>query len=78
MFLGKILISAASAWVAYAILDNASQFQPGGANEVTSTWLVILVVLFFSYAVASGFMQVFDVCIDTVMICYVVVRGQPG
>jgi hypothetical protein len=95
MFLGKVLIASCCAWVAYAILDNSKQFQTGGANEITSTWLVILVcishegvhtglfhasdgyflqvVLFFAYAVATGFMLVFDVCIDSILICYVVV-----
>jgi len=27
MFLGKVIIAVGAAWVAYAILDNASTFQ---------------------------------------------------
>jgi len=50
----------------------------GGDNQITSTWLVILVITFFSYAVASGFMMVFDISIDSVLICYVVVRACPA
>lgn len=72
MFLGKVLIALGCAWVAYAILDNTAQFQVGGDNQITSSWLVILVIVFFAYAVATGFMMVFDISIDSVLICYVV------
>jgi hypothetical protein len=43
MFLGKIIIATASAWVAYLLLDRLTQFQPGEVNELSSTWLPILV-----------------------------------
>lgn len=71
MFLGKIMIAIACAWIAYAILDNAPMFQVGGAQELSSTWLIILVVLFFSYAIATAFMMVFDISVDSVLVCYV-------
>jgi hypothetical protein len=35
------------------------------------TYLVILVTMFFSYAVASAFMSVFDLAVDSVLICYI-------
>lgn len=78
MWLGKVLIAVGCAWVAFAILDNASQFQEGGANELSSQWLIILVTLFFAYAVATGFMIVFDVCVDSVLICFVVDKTENG
>ncbi|MCW0208644.1 MAG: choline transporter-like family protein, partial [Achromobacter sp.] len=78
MFLGKVLIAAACAWVGYAILDNTAQFKQGGENEIQSTWLIILVILFFSYAIASGFMMVFDTCVDTVLIAFVVDKTENG
>lgn len=71
MFFGKVLIAAVAGWVAYAILERSSQFQPGGANEITSTWLVVLMTVFFGYAVASSFMSVFDLAVDTILVCYV-------
>ncbi len=70
MFLGKVLIASISAWGAYILLENITQFGPGGANALSSTWLPVLVTVFFSYAVASGFMSVFDLSIDTVLVCY--------
>lgn len=70
MFLGKLLIAVGSTWVAYAIVDNVKDFQPGGAKALSSTWLVILVTFFFAYVVASAFMIVFDIAVDSVLLCY--------
>ena len=47
------------------------RLQTGGAQQISSTWLVILVTMFFSYAIASAFMSVFDLAVDSVLICYV-------
>lgn len=70
MFLGKVLIAVGSTWVAYAIIDNAKDFKPGQAKALSSTWLVILVTFFFAYIVASAFMIVFDISVDSVLLCY--------
>ena len=69
--LGKVLISVISAFVAYLIVENYAIFQAGGAQQLSSSWLVILVTLFFGYATGSAFMSVFDVAVDTVLVCYV-------
>lgn len=58
MFLGKLLVSGASAFAAYLIFNYYKDFQPGGKNQLSSTWLPVLVTLFFAYAVSSGFMMV--------------------
>lgn len=71
MFLGKITISTLCAWGAYVLLDNLPEFRYGGKHELSSTWLPILVTLFFSYAIASGFFMVFDLACDSVLVCYV-------
>ncbi len=70
MFLGKITIATACGWGAYVLLDNIADFKPGGKNELSSTWLPILVTVFFAYATASGFMMIFDLSVDTVLVCY--------
>ncbi len=66
----QILIAVLSAWGAYVLLDNLPEFQVGGTSELSSTWLPILVVLFFAYAIASGFMMVFDLSVDSVLVCF--------
>lgn len=70
MFLGKITISTVCAWIAYILLDRLPQFQPSGKDALSSTWLPILVTLFFSYVTASGFMMIFDLSVDSVLVCY--------
>lgn len=71
MFLGKVVISCVCAWGAYVLLGYLPEFQTGGPNELSSTWLPILVTTFFAYATASGFMMIFDLSVDTVLVCYV-------
>ena len=78
LFLGKVLVAAASTWICYAVIDNYKAFQPGGASELSSTWLVILVCFFFAYLTASAFMLVFDLSIDTVLVCYIIDRSENG
>ena len=78
LFLGKVLIAAGSTWVAWAVLDNTPAFNAGGASPLTSTWLVIVINFFFAYLTASAFMLVFDLAIDTVLICYLLDRGENG
>ena len=70
VFLGQIVIAVAAACVAYIILENSPQFQPTGATPLTASWLPVLVVLLFGYVTASCFMSVFDLSIDSVLVCY--------
>lgn len=72
MFLGKVFIAMAGGWCAFAIMDNYPGFKYGEANYIYSQWIVILVTVFFAYAVASSFMSVFDMAVDTVLVCYVI------
>lgn len=71
MLLGKVLIAVVSAFAAYLIIEQTKDFQAGGAQAITSSWLPILVTLFFAYFIGSGFMSIFDLAVDTVLVCYV-------
>lgn len=71
MFLGKVFISVCAGWFAYAVLDNAKTFQAGQPNQLSSTWVVILVTMFFAYFVASAFFSILDLSVDTILVCYV-------
>ena len=70
MLLGKVTIACISAWIGYLILNTATEFKAGGTNEVQATWMVTLVILFFSFFVGSGFMDVLSLTVDTVLVCY--------
>lgn len=68
VFLGKVLIAVSSAFIAYALLNGLPVFKVGGADQLSSTWLPILVTLFFAYFVASAFMSIYDMAVDTVLV----------
>jgi hypothetical protein len=70
MLLGKVSIAVISAWAAYLIMSTRAEFMSGGINEISATWLVILIVLFFAFFIGSGFMDVFSLTIDSVLVCY--------
>ncbi len=78
MFLGKITIAVICGWGAYVLLDTLPQFRRGGEQELSSTWLPVIVVLFFAYATASGFMMIFDLSVDSVLVCYVTDVDENG
>ena len=78
LFLGKLLIACGASWICFAVLDNTPAFHPSGVTPLTSTWLVIVVNFFFAYLTAAAFMLVFDLAIDTVLICYLLDRAENG
>lgn len=71
MFVGRVGIAAAAGWGCYVLLDTVPRFAEGGEDEITSTWLVVLVTMFFAYAVAGGFLSIFDLAVDSILVCYV-------
>ena len=74
MFVAKVGIALACGWASYVLMDHVAAFQAGGSSPITSSWLVVLVTIFFAYAVTGAFMSVLDLTIDTALVCYVTVR----
>ena len=70
VFLGQVVISVVAAAAAYVIVERSPQFQPGGSEALSATWLPILITLLFAYVTAGAFMSVFDLSIDSVLVCY--------
>ena len=70
VFLGQICVAVIAAAVSYVLVERSPQFQPGGAQELTATWLPTLVTLLFAYVTAGAFMGVFDLSVDAVLVCY--------
>lgn len=71
MFVGKVGIAAAAGWGCYVLLDTVPAFGPGGSDAISSSWLIVLVTMFFAYAVAAAFMGIFDLAVDSILVCYV-------
>ncbi len=111
MFLGKVCVAVISAFFCFWILERTGRFQEGGSDELTSSWLSVLVrvccpggvhtalgrhrarahclpswrflslsllqiTLIFAYAVAAGFFHVYDIAVDTMLICFIMVRPR--
>jgi len=71
VFLGKVCIALCATFAAYLMLNYIPEFQAAGKSPLSATWLPILITLFFSYVVGAGFMMIFDLAVDTVLVCYV-------
>eukprot|EP01029_Cantina_marsupialis_P022930 TRINITY_DN5644_c0_g1_i1.p1 TRINITY_DN5644_c0_g1~~TRINITY_DN5644_c0_g1_i1.p1 ORF type:complete len:786 (-),score=258.57 TRINITY_DN5644_c0_g1_i1:291-2648(-) len=70
MFLGKIFITCACGLGAYFVIKQDAEYEDGGEYEVSSTWLPVLVTMFLAYFVACGFFYVYDMTVDTILLCY--------
>lgn len=74
LFLSKVFVACAAAFICFWFLDTRDEFQDGGEYEISSSWLPVLLTMIFAFAVASGFFSIFDMAIDTVLVCYILVR----
>ena len=63
MFIGKMFIVAFNGWIAFAWVN-------GLPHKPTSVFLPVIVSCLLTYFVASGIMQVYEMTIDTIIVCY--------
>jgi len=70
IILGKVLVVAISATLGFLWLKFDPDFQRNGARELSSTHLPTLIIVTLSFAVAEGFMHVYGLSIDTILLCY--------
>eukprot|EP01029_Cantina_marsupialis_P014267 TRINITY_DN3155_c0_g1_i1.p1 TRINITY_DN3155_c0_g1~~TRINITY_DN3155_c0_g1_i1.p1 ORF type:complete len:803 (+),score=176.36 TRINITY_DN3155_c0_g1_i1:81-2489(+) len=70
LFLGKVAITIGCSIACFQWLDKDSQFQAGGDNEIDSQVLPTLLTAIIAYAVSSLFLSVYDMAIDTILLCY--------
>ena len=68
LLIGKVAIAAFSGFVAFLILQNSSYTQ--GSNQISSPLLPVVAVILAAFAIASIFMAVVEMAIDTIMLCY--------
>jgi hypothetical protein len=53
------------------IVSNVSRFLPGGESAIVSPVISIIVCFLLSYTIATAFFNVFDIAVDTILICYI-------
>ena len=71
IFLCKMSICVAASFMYYMIISSMEQFGATGANAITNPVISIIVCFLLSYAITTAFFNVFDISVDTILICYV-------
>ena len=70
LFLGKLAIAVGTGVVAYLWLEHDLAYQAGGDKALHSTAPVVLVTVLLGYMIAASFMYVYDLAIDTILLCF--------
>ncbi|XP_026156761.1 choline transporter-like protein 4 isoform X2 [Mastacembelus armatus] len=72
LFFGKLLVVGGVGVLSFFFFSGriqlpGSNFQSGNLNYY---WMPIIVVLFGSYLIAHGFFSVYNMCVDTLFLCF--------
>ena len=70
LFLGKLAIAVGTGVVAYLWLENDLAYKAGGDKALHSTAPVMVVTVLLGYMIATSFMYVYDLAIDTILLCF--------
>ena len=65
MIFGKVVITMATVGVCYVLMD-----QTKSNTGISNGWLVLSIVAVIAYFIATLFIAVFSVCIDTILLCF--------
>lgn len=76
--LGKLAIMASSGLLVFVWLDNDPRFQAGSVDELESLWVPVMLTLLLAYFVATAFMDVYDLAIDTLLLCFLLDVKREG
>lgn len=70
LLLAKITITAGSASVVFSITSSNPQYLAGGPQELSSPFAPLLVTCLIAWFISSSFMNVYDMAIDTILVCF--------
>jgi len=76
MFLARAFVTCFCGLVAFGIVDNYPDFQEGGDDELSGRFLVVLFTMIFAFFTAAGFFYVFDIAVDTILICFITDKAE--
>jgi len=74
--LSKLAIVGACGFIAFQWLDNDASFGKGGANQLEGFSLPILLVMVIALAIATMFINVFSLGVDTILLCFLIDREK--
>ena len=66
IFIGKIFMIVMNVYICYLIYTNAEPYK----TEMNSTFLPLFIIFIFSWAIATIFMSVYGMAIDTILMCF--------
>jgi len=70
VILGKVLIVGSSFLAGFLWMSKGAQFQDGGKDEISSAIAPSVIVVLVSYLVASSFLHVYELAMDTLLVCF--------
>jgi choline transporter-like protein 2/4/5 len=71
VILGKVLIVGGSFLSCFMWLNlNTSTYGAGGSAEITNNMIPNLLTVLISYLIGSSFLHVYELCMDTLLICF--------
>lgn len=73
MIFGKLLITGLATFAGFGILKARN-----GDATITSGVLILALIAIFSFFVATLFVNIFSVCIDTILLCYCIDKAEGG
>lgn len=76
LFLGKLAVAFGCALVSYIYLDDPEYTE--GDNAISSPLLIVVIVLCISFAIASAFMAVTELTVDTMLMSYCIDCEENG
>eukprot|EP00736_Rhodelphis_marinus_P003564 Rmarinus@m.19045 len=70
LILGKLFISVSAAVFCFLYIDNADEYASGGSKELSSPFLPVFVCFLAALLVAYGFLSVYSMAIDTILLSF--------
>lgn len=66
IFVGKIFMICVNCYICYLIYTNVEPYK----DEMNSTFLPLVIIFAISWGVATIFLSVYGMAIDTVLMCF--------
>ncbi|KAL6107803.1 slc44a5 [Pungitius sinensis] len=70
LFLGKLLITGSVGVLSFFVFTHRIPFFEEGVPSLNYTSVPLLTVIFGSYVIAHGFLNVYAMCVDTLFLCF--------
>lgn len=70
LLLGKIAIAIGCTVILYIMIEANSAYKQGGLEELSSPMMPVFICFVISWFIATSFMNVYGMTVDTLLLCY--------